>query len=412
MKTLYLECQMGAAGDMLMAALLELHREPAEFIRRLNGLGIPHVQIEAEPSVKCGIKGTHMRVRVQGAEEHSHDVQHDEHHAHHEHGHGHEHGAQGHEHHHIGRAEIGHIVEQLSLPEAVKTHVLAVYDLIAEAESHAHGKSVEEIHFHEVGTMDALADIVGVCWLMEELAVESVLASPIHVGSGMVRCAHGVLPVPAPATAYILQGIPTYSSEVKGELCTPTGAALLKHFVSEFLPMPVLTIEAIGYGMGSKDFAWANCVRALLGETAEQREAIIELCCNLDDMTPEAIGFATEELLQQGAVEVYTTAIQMKKNRPGVLLSCMCRQADRDHLLQQIFRHTTTLGIREYTSQRYTLEREMSTIATRYGDVRIKRSAGWGVQRDKLEYEDIAAIARSSGCSLAEATELVRSNEA
>lgn len=256
MKTLYLECNMGAAGDMLTAALLELHPNPAEFLQRLNALGIPDVQVTAEPAVKCGITGTHVSVTVHGEEEESIDV--------HEHMHDHDHG-HGH-HHHAGMHDIEHIISHLELPEQVRQDVLAVYGLIAEAESHAHGKPVSEIHFHEVGTMDAIADVTAVCMLMHELAPEQVIASPVHVGSGQVRCAHGILPVPAPATAYILQGVPIYGGSVRGELCTPTGAALLKHFVTKFGATPVITVEKIGYGMGKKDFEAANCVRAMLGE--------------------------------------------------------------------------------------------------------------------------------------------------
>lgn len=299
-------------------------------------------------------------------------------------------------------AEVEHIVGHLALSDQVKKNVLAVYELIAQAESHAHGRPVEEIHFHEVGTLDAVTDVVAVCWLLHDLAPEQIVASPVHVGCGQVRCAHGILPVPAPATAHILQDVPIYGGAIRGELCTPTGAALLKHFVTEFGAMPVMKVEKIGYGMGNKDFEAANCVRALLGETAGGGDEVAELCCNLDDMTAEAIGFAQEELLAVGALDVYTTPIGMKKGRPAVLLSCMCRMEDRERLLGLLFRHTTTLGVRENVCRRYTLERGERTVDTPHGPVRLKTASGWGVVRSKPEYEDVARIARGQGISLAE----------
>ena len=304
-------------------------------------------------------------------------------------------------------AGISHIIEHLELPEEVKTDIVAVYRLIAEAESHVHGKTVEEIHFHEVGTADAIADIAGVCLLMHMIAPKKVIASPIHVGSGNVHCAHGILPVPAPATAFILQGLPIYSGDIRGELCTPTGAALLKHFVTEFKEMPVMRTAAIGYGMGKKDFERANCVRVLLGETEETGSEVTELSCNLDDMTPEAIGFVQEILFAAGALEVYTIPIGMKKSRPGILLTCMCRCNDKEKMVSLLFKHTTTLGIRESISKRYTLTRTIKEHETPYGVIREKVSEGYGVCRGKLEYEDIAKIARENGMSLEEVKELV-----
>ena len=260
MKTLYLECAMGAAGDMLTAALLELIDDRQAFIDRMNGLGLPGVHVEAERSVKCGIVGTHMKVTVEGAEEESEDVHehHHEHghhhdHSHHhdhedEHGHEHEHDDRhaedhGHHHHHASVADIEGLIDGLSVSAKVKADAKAVYVLIAEAESAVHGRPVSEIHFHEVGTMDAVSDVVGVCMLMEMIGAEKIVVSPVHVGSGHVRCMHGILPVPAPATALILKGIPTYGGQVQGELCTPTGAALLRHFASEFGDRPVMTVE-------------------------------------------------------------------------------------------------------------------------------------------------------------------------
>ena len=395
MKTLYLDCGMGAAGDMLTAALLELFDDPNKIVRELAKLRIPGVRFLAERVQKCGIYGTHMRVIVW-------DVEEDEHlhsHHHHDHDHGHDH---HHDHTHGGMADIAHIISHLNISDKVRRDVLAVYDLIAQAESHAHGVSVEQIHFHEVGTMDAIADVTAVCYLMDKLGIEKVYASPVHVGSGQVRCAHGILPVPAPATAHILRGVPIYGGEIKGELCTPTGAAVLKHFVSEFGKMPPMAVEKIGYGMGTKDFPAANCVRAMLGHTDDSRDQIAALSCNLDDMTGEEIGFAMEQLLEAGALDVYTTAIGMKKNRPATMLTVLCRDDQKEAMVRLIFRHTTTLGIREAEFCRYTLQRQIETVETPYGPVRRKVVSGYGVSRSKAEYEDLAKIARQQGAGLRE----------
>lgn len=412
---------MGAAGDMLTAALLELLPDKEDFLAELNSLGIPGVEVLSEVSVKCGIRGTHITVKVNGREEteemHSHTHEHGHGHSHehthdHEHfrEHGHTHNGQ-HEHHHSGMHEIEHIIGNLPLSEKVKADILAVFSLIAEAESHVHGVPVTEIHFHEVGTMDAVAEITAVCMLMDRLSPEQVVVSPIHVGSGHVKCAHGILPVPAPATAYILRGVPVYGGGIKSELCTPTGAALLKRFATRFGDMPVMRTTAIGYGMGKKDFAVANCVRAFLGETEGSGDTIIELLCNLDDMTAEAIGFAEEQFFAAGALEVYTVPAQMKKSRPGILLSVMCREKDKDRMIRLIFRHTTTLGVRENICRRYTLSRSIETVMTAYGEVRKKTSSGYGVTREKYEFEDIARIAREHKMSLADVLERISKQE-
>lgn len=393
MRTIYLDCAMGAAGDMLMGTLYELLPEKDEFLRRMRALGLPGIEIAAEPAVRCGISGTHMRVLVHGAEEGA------------EHAHAHDH---KHAHVHTGLHEIEHRISHLDLPEAVRADALAVYRSIADAESRVHGVPVDQIHFHEVGTLDALADVVGVCLLVSMLAPEQLLCSPVHVGSGQVRCAHGLLPVPAPATALLLTGIPIYGGSIRGELCTPTGAALLRRFVTKFGPMPVMRPEKTGYGMGTKEFEAANCVRALLGQTDEPAEQIAELCCNLDDMTPEAVGFAMEQLLQDGALDVYTTPIGMKKCRPGVLLTVLCRPEDRERLTQQLLRHTTTLGVRMAQLERRTLRRETRTVHTPDGDVRVKTAIGSGIAREKAEYDDLAQLARKKGCTLSEAETFVR----
>lgn len=380
MRVLYLDCGMGAAGDMLTASLLELFEDKDAVLAELNGLGIPGVQYIAKKCEKCGIGGTHMRVLVEGHEE------------------------DGHHHHHSGMDDIAHIVGHLNASPQVRQEIMDIYWIIAGAESKVHGVPVTHIHFHEVGAMDAIADVAAVCYLLDKLKADKVIASPVHVGSGQVKCAHGLLPVPAPATANILTGVPIYGGAIKGELCTPTGAALLKHFVKKFGDMPAMAVSKIGYGMGKKDFDAPNCVRAMLGETAESAEQILELSCNLDDMTGEAIGFATEVLLDAGALDVFTTAIGMKKNRPGVMLTVLCRETDKEKLLPLLFKHTTTLGIREKTCNRYTLTRRTDIVQTPYGPVRQKIASGYGIERSKYEYEDLAKIARENGLSLKDVT--------
>lgn len=377
MKTLYLDCSMGCAGDMLTGALLELFPNREEILTQLNNLGIPHVKFLAEESMKCGIAGTHIRVLVAGEEEDDH-----------------------HHHHHSGMDDIAHIVSHLHLTERVREQILEVYNLIAQAESQVHRTPVSQIHFHEVGALDAVADITAVCYLMDRLNVHQVMASPVHVGSGQVKCAHGLLPVPAPATALILQGVPIYGGQIQGELCTPTGGALLKYYVNHFGNMPPMATAAIGYGMGKKDFDAPNCVRAMLGDTPDQADDVLELSCNLDDMTGEDIGFAMEILLEAGALDVFTTPIGMKKNRPGVLFTVLCRAEDRETLLPLMFRHTSTLGVRENRLRRYTLSRRSEVVDTPYGPVRQKVSTGYSVERRKYEYEDLASIAREHQLSL------------
>ena len=471
MKTLYIECAMGAAGDMLTAALLELMPDKEAALAKLNAMGIPGVVFEAEPSAKCGITGTHMRVLIHGEEEgavpcghtHAHEDHHEHNHAHeyhhehdhhvhthahaqedahchdsdaHDHAHHHEHDAHHHAHH--GMAEIRSLIAELAVSETVKEKALAVYQSIAEAESRVHGAEVDQIHFHEVGSMDAVADVTAVCLLMELLAPEQVIVSPIHVGSGTVLCAHGRLPVPAPATALILEGIPIYGGSVQGELCTPTGAALLKTFADSFGPMPPMTVAKTGYGMGTKDFEQANCLRAMLGESftmngtgskmqtvqdaegestgsrgaagkdtetenpAAREGRITEISCNLDDMTGEDIAFAAEHILQAGALDVFTESIYMKKGRPAVKLTVLARPEDEERLAGEIFRHTSTIGVRIHTDRRYELARRSEQRKTPLGMIEVKISEGFGVRKEKIEFASLKQIAETSGKRLAE----------
>ena len=452
MKTLYLECNMGAAGDMLMSALYELLEDKQGFLDTMNSLGLPGVRVEADAAVTSGIAGTHMKVTVHGAEEddhhhdhhhdHDHEHEHDHHHGHdhehehehdHHHGHDHEHEHEHehehdhhhnhdhehehdhhhdhghHHHHHATPGHIAHLIDHLPLPEEVRTHAKGVYDAIAQAEAKAHGCPVGEVHYHEVGALDAVADVAGVCYALYLLGPERIVASPVHVGSGTVRCAHGIMPVPAPATAALLSGVPTYGGGIKGELCTPTGAALLAHFVQEFGPMPVLQVEKVGYGVGKRQFEQANCVRAFWGESQSGGNGeIVELVCNIDDMTGEALAFAGEQLLAAGALDVYTTPGVMKKGRPGHVLTVLCTVEQEGALARAILRHTTSNGLRVRRCGKYFLTPGSGAVDTPWGTVRVKTAEGFGVTHAKPEYEDAAALARANGLPLSAVMEAVK----
>ena len=398
MNTLYLQCNMGAAGDMLTAALYELLPNREEFLHTLNHMGLPGVEFHAVPAQSCGISGTHMDVVVHGEREESLDHDHDHHHHHdHEHEHGHEH---HHHHHHTTLHDVEHLIGHLNLPAPVLEQARAVYHRLAQAESKAHGVEVDLVHFHEVGALDAVADVAAACYALYLLHPDEVVVSPVHVGSGMVHCAHGIVPVPAPATAHLLEGVPCYGGDIQGELCTPTGAALLTTFATRFGPMPPMVLEHTGYGMGKKEFPAANCVRAMLGHTQDTENVILELVCNLDDMTPEALSFACQRLLEEGALDVYTLPGCMKKGRPGWQLVALCDSAHKDPLIHQVFALTSTTGLRVRTCEKHVLDYSITTRETPYGPVRVKKAQGYGVRRSKPEYEDMARIAREHKITL------------
>lgn len=391
MNTLYLQCNMGAAGDMLTAALYELLPNREEFLHTLNHMGLPGVEFHAVPAQSCGISGTHMDVVVHGEREESVD------HHHHQHEHGHEH---HHHHHHTTLHDVEHLIGHLNLPAPVLEQARAVYHRLAQAESQAHGVEVDLVHFHEVGALDAVADVAAACYALYLLHPDEVVVSPVHVGSGMVHCAHGVVPVPAPATAHLLEGVPCYGGDIQGELCTPTGAALLTTFATRFGHMPPMVLEHTGYGMGKKEFPAANCVRAMLGHTQASENEILELVCNLDDMTPEALSFACQRLLEEGALDVYTLPGCMKKGRPGWQLVALCDPAHKDPLIHQVFALTSTTGLRVRRCEKHVLSYTITTRETPYGPVRVKKAQGYGVSRSKPEYEDMARIAREHKITL------------
>ena len=391
MKTLYLECAMGAAGDMLMGALYELCPEKERFLADMNAL-IPGVKLEAEGVTRQGIVGAHMRVSIHGQEEgHERRHAHDHHHDHH--------------HEHRSLSDIHAMIDAFPLPETVRENARRVYGLIAQAEAEAHGVEAGEVHFHEVGALDAVIDVTGVCYLMHLLAPDAVCASAVTVGSGTVRTAHGLLPVPAPATAKLLTGVPVTAGDIEAELCTPTGAALLRTFAESWGPMPDGTVRDCGYGCGTKDFPRANCLRAFLSDTSEQaggpNDTVTELKANIDDMTGEALGFVLERLLEAGALDVSYAPVTMKKNRPGVLLTCLCRPGDADRLASEILRHTSTFGVRRTDCRRYALAVSMDAVETPWGTIPRKTGTGYGIAKSKPEYGVLAEIAAERKVPLA-----------
>lgn len=386
MRSLYIQANMGVCGDMLMSALLELMDSQNEFIEKMNTIGFNNLKIEKETVKKSGILATHMKVLINNQEEHSH-----EHHCH------------KHTHHHHSLEDVFSIIDKLDILDKTKEDAKNVYKIIADAESKVHGEKVSEIHFHEVGMIDAICDIVGVCYLVNELQIENIVTSSINLGSGNVKAAHGILPVPTPATANILKEVPVYLSNIKTELTTPTGAALVKYFSNSFDDNYTLNIEKIGYGAGTKDLEQANILRVFLGNTKSDNlpnEKIVKLSCNIDDMTGEEIGYAISLLMEQGAYDSYVIPINMKKNRPAIILECLTSLYHEEKFMKLIFKHTSSLGIRREIIDRYTLNRTFVKKETKYGQITLKRSTGYNVEKEKIEYADLEKIARENDLSI------------
>lgn len=419
MKRLFLDCQMGIAGDMLIATLLGLVDDSKMWIARLNQIGIPDVTYTLIPKEDKGLQGYRVAVTINGMEE---SENHDEHHNHHEHiKHSEVHGDGEHSEHQVYREQHVHglglqdvtdIINSLSISDTCKQNAINVYNLVAQAEAKVHKSTVTQIHFHELGMLDAIADIVAVCVLIEELKFNEIIISPIHVGTGSVHCAHGELPVPAPATMELLAGIPMYADyQIKGELCTPTGAALAQYFGTSYSNMPVMTPAKVSYGFGTKQYERPNCIRAFAELLHDSEDTIIELSCNLDDMTPEEIGYAVEQLVLSPALDVFTTPIMMKKQRPGTMLTVLCKVDDIDNVRDLIFKHTTSLGIRYHRCDRYILNRSTGDIDWEGHTIAFKKSCGFGVVRHKYEYDSLAAIANCNDMSLLDLKRQLRNKE-
>lgn len=387
MKILYLECTMGIAGDMLMSALWDLVENKKSVLKEINTLSLPYTDIGFDRVTSCSISGYRAEVIIDGQQEgdiKTHNP-------------------------HRNLGTVNDIIDNLSVSEKVKTVSKKVYKIIAAAESKVHNQPVEQVHFHEVGMLDAIADVVICNFLIDKLQIDRIIVSPINVGNGTVRCAHGVLPVPAPATADILTSVPYYKSDIQSELCTPTGAALVKYHADTFGNMPSMAVHKVGYGFGKKEFETANCVRAFIGQSNDLSDKITELACNIDDMTGEEIAYAADLLMKNGAVDVTTQPVFMKKGRCGVILRALCREENKKNIIELIFRHTSTIGIREYICERFILDRDVKTVSTPLGDVRVKYSSGYHCDKVKIESDDIISIAEQTGKSIFEIKKIIKS---
>ena len=374
----YIDCFSGAAGDMILAALLHagLKRDVlADVVARLK---LPGVTLRVENVQRGGIAATHVRIEV---------------------------GAEGHEHHrHL--PDILRIIEGAGLSATVAERATRIFTRLAEAEAQVHGIAVDQVHFHEVGAADAIVDIVGACAGVEALGLDTITCSPIPTGTGTVRCEHGVLPVPAPATAELLRGVPLAACDEPAELTTPTGAAILTTLATAFGPRPEMRIQAIGYGAGSRELTTRpNVLRLIVGEPVTPPsgpdEPVVVLETQVDDATGQVVAHACERLLAAGALDACIVPIIMKKGRPGQLLTVLCRPDDATALEDLLFRETTTFGVRRHECLRRTLAREHATVATRFGPIRVKVGRrGAEVVQAWPEYEDCAAAARQHGVAL------------
>jgi uncharacterized protein (TIGR00299 family) protein len=371
MRTLYFDCFAGASGDMILGALVSVGVDPRTLLEQLALLNLNGYEVGFETVDRSGISATHARVRT--AHEHAHR--------------------------HLG--DILKIIYESGLSDNVKERAARVFSRLAEAEARVHNMAVERIHFHEVGALDAIIDVVGACIGFELLGVERFLCSALHVGSGTVEMAHGRFPVPPPAVAEILKDAPIYSSDIVGELVTPTGAAVISTVCGEFGPLPVMKVERVGYGAGTREYKnFPNVLRLMIGEdaavgaNASGEEQLLVVETNIDDMSPQIYGHLMDEALQRGALDCYFTPVQMKKNRPGVLISILCRPSERDAMCELLLAETTTLGVRFYGVTRRALSRSVVKVETQYGaiDVKVASHDGRAVKQ-MPEYEQCRAAA-------------------
>jgi len=377
MKAAYFDCFSGISGDMTLGALVDAGC-PLEVLRsKLRGLQVPGWEVSAEKVWKNGMAATHVRVATQDTQSHR------------------------------SLATIQGILDKSDLDSEVKQRAAAIFTKLGEAEAAVHDVPIEKIHFHEVGAVDAIVDIVGACIGFAELGIESFACSPLNVGGGTVKMAHGILPVPAPATARLLVGKPIYSSGLQKELVTPTGAAIVATVCETFGPQPAMKVSAIGYGAGTTDLeGQPNVLRIMVGEVSGNvvdghGGTIRVLEANLDDMNPQIFGYLLEKALAAGALDVFATPIQMKKSRPGMLVSILCKPEDESKFQAMLFAETTTLGVRSHLVERYALPREHVSVTTRFGDVRVKVArTGGRVLRASPEFEDCRKLAEEKNVPL------------
>jgi pyridinium-3,5-bisthiocarboxylic acid mononucleotide nickel chelatase len=425
MRIAYLECFSGISGDMFLGALVDAGVAPELLQRTVAALGVG-AKLEISRVVRSGISATKVDVWVDGEKDlpreeywakqdathsHAHSHEHDHGHSHtHEHTHEHSHShkesprtSEQHEHSHVhrGLTEIRKIISAAKISESAKKTAISIFEALGAAEAKIHNVPIETIHFHEVGAVDAIVDIVCAAVGAEALAVDEIVCSSLNVGGGTVKCAHGIFPVPAPATVELLKDAPVYSSGVQAELVTPTGAAIVKVLARRFSAFPEMKIEKSAYGAGSRDFSGhPNVLRIVLGEavpklaTKTNSETISVLEANLDDLNPQVFGYVMDRLLEEGALDVFGIPVQMKKSRPGTLLTVLCKSEHTDKLTQLIFSETTTLGIRRRDETRQTLARRWENVRIEWGEVRIKIASMNGtITNYAPEYEDCRRIA-------------------
>jgi len=405
-RVLYLDGFSGISGDMILGAFLDAGLPLEELRTALGSLAVSGHSIAVEPVLRAGVSATRFVVHETGGAERGESREHS--HAHtdahgqvHVRSHAHDH-QPGHHHHSV--AEIRALIDGSALSPSGKTRAKALFQRLAEVEAQIHQMPVEQIHLHEVGELDSIIDIVGAVFAMEWSGADRIVCSPLNVGGGMVKSAHGICPVPAPATLALLGGAPIYSGSIQKELVTPTGALIATGYAESFGPIPPMTIEKIGYGAGTADNAGTpNVLRILIGRAAErpQSDRVTVIECEIDDMNPQLFGTAMERLYAAGALEVFYVAVQMKKNRPGTLLTVVGRPDQRAVLADIIFRETTTIGLRHYEVERECLEREIIAVDTSLGQVRFKLARRDGrIINATPEFEDCAALARTHNISV------------
>lgn len=452
MRVLYFDCFSGISGDMTLGALLDLGLDCKAFLNELDKLKVDGYSIEIKKVVKNGITGTDVNVILHDEDhndnndhhhnqnhhcddhEHEHEHTHDHHHDHghkhddhdhehkhddHDHPHSHEHDNHNHPHSHghshVERnlSDIENIINNSGLKPGVKAMSTKIFREIARAEAKVHGKDINEVHFHEVGAIDSIVDIIGVCICIDMLGVERIYASELHEGKGFIKCAHGLLPVPVPAVMEMLcnSKIPLITEDIPFELVTPTGIGILKMTCSSYGKMPPMAIEKTGYGMGKRNTGRFNALRAVVGTLYEQEsvpnDEISILETNIDNMSPEILGYTMEKLFDHGALDVYYTPIYMKKSRPSVMLTVLAKCEDEKKFSDVIFSETSTLGIRVTRSARFCMNRELVKVNTMYGDVRVKIARIGDVHKFAPEYEDCKSIALKTGLPITKVYEMV-----
>ena len=383
MKTIYFDCFAGASGDMILGAMVAAGVNPDLLAQQLKLLNVEGFNVQFKQVTRAGLGATYAVVET------------------------------AHEHEHRHLSDILKIIDNSALSAGVKKRASQIFTRLAEAEAHVHNEPVEKVHFHEVGALDAIVDVIGACVCFELLGIERFVSSPIHVGSGFVQMEHGQFPVPPPAVAELLKGVPFYSTEIKGELLTPTGAAIITTMSEQYGPMPNMESSTVAYGAGTRQYEhFPNVLRVFVGETlgAEPHlERLLMIETNIDDLSPQVLGHVMDQAFELGALDCYFTPVQMKKNRPGILLSVLCEQQLKNQLMQLLFKETTTLGVRTYEVERRALERTTVRVETPYGpiDVKVARLNGQ-VVNEMPEFEQCRRAAKESGVPLKRVEEAVR----